>query len=365
MCIVLLTTAHPSYALIVIDNRDEFILRPTSRPHWWTHPETGTKILSARDLQRAEKGTWMGITDRGVFAVLTNYRETDTNDAAHPVHALRSRGGMVTAWLGTEADEPVPESVQQMVKDGGVKGVGGFSMVAGKLKKRKTPVSETNGFAAHVPTGNAKKGSSVLEPTAIVSNRCGDVQDVPWIGEKRDEVYGLSNTSYLDPQVWPKVADGKRLIRGVVEEAVAKDFTEDQLVDALFGVMDRDTLPPQEPGMDFEAYIPKLKESIFIPPIGDEAHRKAMEAATAKGKGEWFTDDKKAAEQLHRPGEEVAPGIGFDTGLYGTQRQTAILVDWDGNVSFRERALWDSNGNPIEKGSGDVRFDFKLEGWDI
>lgn len=365
MCIVLLTTAHPSYALVVVDNRDEFILRPTSRAHWWTHPETGTKILSARDLQRAEKGTWLGITDHGVFAVLTNYRETDTHDAQHPVHGQRSRGGMVTAWLGTDADEPVPASVQQLVKDGGVKGVGGFSMVAGKLKKRKAAEALTNGHAAHLPNGTAKGSSSSLEPTAIISNRCDSAEDAPYIGEKRGEVYGLSNTSYLDPDVWPKVADGKRLVGQVVEDALAKGFSDDQLVEALFKVMDRDTLPAPEPGESFEAFIPKLKESIFIPPIGDDKHRKAMAEVASQGKGKWDTDDKKAAEELQRPDGVGPPILGFDTGMYGTQRQTVILVDWDGNVTFRERALWDSNGNPVERGQGDVSFNFKVQGWDV
>merc|ERR1711964_851095 len=134
MCIVLATTAHPSYALIVLDNRDEFILRPTSRPHWWT--SNHQEILSARDLQRAEQGTWLGITKTGNFAVLTNYRETDANDAAHPIQGTRSRGGMVTAWLTAAVDESTPEFVQRMMAGDGVKGVGGFSLLCGKLRKR-------------------------------------------------------------------------------------------------------------------------------------------------------------------------------------------------------------------------------------
>ncbi|KAG7150916.1 hypothetical protein HYQ46_000101 [Verticillium longisporum] len=48
--------------------------------------------------------------------------------------------------------------------------------------------------------------------------------------------------------------------------------------------------------------------------------------------------------------------------MYGTQRQSVILVDWDGNVVFKERALWDSNGNPIPKGEGDVVFKYKIDG---
>ncbi|KAF3349182.1 Choline transport protein [Verticillium dahliae VDG2] len=219
-------------------------------------------------------------------------------------------------------------------------------MVAGKLRRKR---------------GEER----ALEGIAIVSNRCGHVHDVPWIGEARGEVYGLSNTSYLDPDAWPKVEDGKRLVREAVEQAVAEDLDEEALTEKLFGVLGTDTLPAPRPGQGFAEYIPQLKHSIFIPSIGDEHHRQAMVEATKRGKGEWDTDDKMAAEQLQRPDATSGEnGIGFDTGMYGTQRQSVILVDWDGNVVFKERALWDSNGNPIPKGEGDVVFKYKIDGWD-
>ncbi|KAK6211567.1 hypothetical protein QIS74_10831 [Colletotrichum tabaci] len=352
MCIVLLTTAHPNYALIVIDNRDEFILRPTSRPHWWSHP-SGASVLSARDLQRAEKGTWLGITKTGQLAVLTNYRETNTQDATHPIHAARSRGGMVTAWLGSDPTEPASESVNHLVKDGGVKGVGGFSMVAGKLKRKRGG-------------GDDEKPQRALEGIAIISNRCDDLKDVPWIAEKRGEVYGLSNTGYDDPKPWPKVENGKRLVKEAIQKAVAEDLGENALAERLFEVLDTDSLP-KHPDMSLADYIKELKQSIFVPALGDDAHRKAMEEAVSRGPGHWATDDQKAAEGLQlgeRPDPPAQASMGFEVGLYGTQRQTVIMVDWDGNVTYRERALWDGNGNPIERGQGDEVFKFKIEGWE-
>ncbi|KAK2008948.1 hypothetical protein LZ32DRAFT_565708 [Colletotrichum eremochloae] len=350
MCIVLITTAHPDYALIVVDNRDEFILRPTSRPHWWSHP-SGASVLSSRDLQRAEKGTWLGITKTGQLAVLTNYRETNTGDAAHPVHAARSRGGMVTAWLGFDPAEPVAESVNRLVKDGGVRGVGGFSMVAGKLRRKR---------------GSDSKPERALEGIAIVSNRCDELKDVPWIAEERDEVYGLSNDVYDGPEPWPKVVNGKRLIREAIQDAVARNLDEDALAERLFEVLDTDTLP-KHPGMSLVDYIKELKQSIFIPALGDDEHRKAMQEAVSRGPGQWATDDQKAAESLQlgeRPDPPAQANLGYEVGMYGTQRQSQILLDWDGNVTYRERALWDGNGNPIERGKGDVVFKFKIEGWE-
>ncbi|KAL6890677.1 NRDE domain-containing protein [Trichoderma evansii] len=348
MCIVIFTTAHPDYSLILIDNRDEFILRPTSRPHWWTHPESGSDVLSSRDLQRAAKGTWLGITKTGNLAVLTNYREADSDDAQHPVHGIKSRGRMVNMWLGGLPDEGVMKGVDELVQDGGVKGVGGFSMVCSKLKRNH-------------------------EGIAIVSNRAADVKDVPLVGLEPDGVWGLSNTVYNDPNEWPKVTTGKRLLKEVVAEAAAKKSTEDDLIASLFSVLDTESMPERPAGSSLQEYMNLLKHTIFVPPIGDELNRVEMEKATAKGRILWadLKNNRRAVEELKQesrpgvtPSSSPHPPMGFEEGMYGTQRQTVMLVDNEGNTTYVERALWDANGNEIPRGEGDVVFRFKIEGWD-
>ena len=363
MCIVLLTTAHPDYALIVLDNRDEFILRPTSGLHWWSSSELSGKeeangsadrapsahlpgaqqVLSSRDLQRAEQGTWLGVTKSGNFAVLTNYRETDTHDAAHPVRGVRSRGGMVTAWLGAEPSEPTSDFVQRMLENGGVKGVGGFSLICGKLRRQQ-----------------ADDDVKRIEPLAIISNRNNSADEVPWICGERGEVVGLSNTGFVDPPAWPKIKMGKRLTEEAVELALEEGMDKERLIQTLFAVLDHDTLP-MDPDMSFEAYISVLKESIFIPPVGDEEHKRAMEKAAQINPKSSLDKANRALRSEERPDEACQ---GFETGMYGTQRQTIILVDWDGNVTYRERALWDANGIPVPRGDGDMTFRFKVEGWE-
>lgn len=345
MCIVLATTAHPSYALIILDNRDEFILRPTSRPHWWkAHHQD---ILSARDLQREEQGTWLGITKTGKFAVLTNYRETDTHDAEHPVQGTRSRGGMVTAWLTSAEEESTREFVHRLLGGDGVKGVGGFSLVCGKLRKRR----DSNGD---------------LEPMAIISNRAGSPEDVPWIAQNRGEVYGLSNTSYDDPITWPKVEIGKERLLDVVEEAIDAKSGEEELVNKLYAILDMNTLPEQD-GQEFEDYLSELRHSIFIPAIGKAVASempKADEIAAAKplpnGHPSTGGELKEDLKESERPEKMTESGM---AGVYGTQRQTIILVDWKGHVTFRERSLWDAQGKAIERGEGDMKFEFQIEGW--
>lgn len=390
MCIVLLTTAHPKYALIVIDNRDEFLLRPTSRPHWWTtrasrHPSrtptpdpsskttTATTtttsgnalnggaedeiqhILSARDLQRAEKGTWLGITRSGHFAVLTNYRELDPDRLCQPVSGDKSRGALVTAWLGNSAEGSVRDFVEGMMASGGCQGYGGFSLLCGKLRRK----------GGGRQAGGPGQGEMGLEPLAILSNRAEHPDQIPWIAGTRGETVGLSNSAYDDPVEWPKVKSGKALLDRVVAEAVEKDLGEEELQKELFGILDRDTLPTS-PEKGLEDHLDLLKESIFIPPIGDPKHREDMARAAAnngangQANGE-LQDAVLTVTGTERPDPQTQ---GFAMGMYGTQRQTIILVDWDGNVTYTERALWDSNGNAVERGNGDMTFRYRIDGWD-
>jgi uncharacterized protein with NRDE domain len=369
MCIVLLTTAHPSYALILIDNRDEYVLRPTSRPHWWTQdpppPEstdTGPageapssppqQILSSRDLQRPERGTWLGITRAGHVAVLTNYR-----DPGELVVSPRSRGAMVTAWLGAPRAQPTANFVEGMLAGDGVRGVGGFSLICGKLRRRRGGAGSGGGDGG-------------IAPLAVLSNRAEHPDHIPWIAGGRDGCYGLSNAAFDGPE-WPKVELGKRALAEAVRAAVRAGYGEEELVEALFGVLRQDTLP-RAGGESLAELIPKLRETVFVPLIGDAAHLAAMaEAARADGSvvPDAVVEVDGASRELageERPDAQAggAGSHGFETGMYGTQRQTVVLVDLDGNVTYVERALWDAQGRPIAKGPGDEKFRFKIEGWD-
>jgi uncharacterized protein with NRDE domain len=277
----------------------------------------------------------------------------DTSDANHPVQGERSRGGMVTAWLRSPREETTVNFVRRLLGGEGVKGVGGFSLICGKLRR-------------HLDEN--RRG---IEPLAIISNRCEGSQDVPWIADKRDEVYGLSNTSYNDPEAWPKIESGKKLLLEVVHEAVAREWKEDQLVQGLFSVLDTDTLPAND-GQSFEDYIAHLKKSIFIPPIGgNEVSSTTPKAEEIAAAGEATLSSNSNGhvkqngsfdelKQRETPDAETSNGT---TGCYGTQRQTIVLVDWEGNLTFRERALWDADGQPVPHGEGDVKLEFKIEGW--
>ncbi|KAI0969651.1 NRDE protein-domain-containing protein [Xylaria arbuscula] len=337
MCIALLSTAHPKYALIALDNRDEYILRPTSRPHWWTHRASGTRILSPRDLHRRERGTWMGVTTTGRIAILTNFRESSEDDPDHAISGVRSRGALPTAWLTAPIDEKLDHFVKRMIDDPTTKASGGFSLICGDLR--------------HTTDND-------IEPLAIITNRCDELVGVPRIAGNRGATYGLSNTVYVEPPTWPKIKMGRQLLEVAIQNAVEKGLDEEELMDQLFTILDHDTMPSR-PDMSMQDHMDALRHSIFVPPFADTQGWKDMADAIEEGREkppfDIIGDESDSDSEL-----PADPHVNFMKGAYGTQRQTLMLIDWDGNVTYKERALWDSHGNRLNKGQGDLVIKYKI-----
>jgi uncharacterized protein with NRDE domain len=93
MCLIALAwDAHPHFDFVLAANRDEFVDRPAAAMHRWSD---GT--LAGRDLRAG--GTWLGLTDAGRLAMLTNVRRPGTVRADAP-----SRGEIVLQWLHGQAN---------------------------------------------------------------------------------------------------------------------------------------------------------------------------------------------------------------------------------------------------------------------
>jgi uncharacterized protein with NRDE domain len=331
MCIALLSTAHPRYSLILIDNRDEYLNRPTAPAEWWSHD--GTQILSGRDLLREEQGTWLGITKAGRVAVLTNFREDVT-----PPHSVISRGAIIKDFL--KAEGPSREWVKEMVASGNGRDVGGFSLVCGQL--------------------SAGSGQPEEEGLAVFSNRVKVEGDVEWIFGEEDssKAIGLSNGPFKgksrsaadDTDSWKKVKDGERLMDEALKESQEVGEDEDQLIKRLLGLLSTDTLPRAKDGEDggLETYIMQLRNTIFVPAVGrkDVSHLPPDSIAAAK------TNEKAQVVD-----EKATLGV---SGLYGTQKQTVVLVNHAGKVRYFERTLYDNDVNRIEEGSGNRDFSFAI-----
>ncbi|KAH7077457.1 NRDE protein-domain-containing protein [Paraphoma chrysanthemicola] len=322
MCIAILTTAHPDYPFILLNNRDEYLHRPTAEATWW--PEPDTQVLGGYDLHRPVHGTWLGVTRQGRIAVLTNYRE----EGEAIIIGARSRGLIPNAWLKTDPSKNVSteDFARHMIEEDGVKGVGGFSLCYGFVQD---VVKEAKG------TG---KG------LAIVSNRTPEVDDVIRLLAKGGETHALSNAAYGDHS-WPKVVNGEAWTQKAISESVAANETRDQLVQRLLGVLSTDTMPRQKENEEWDMYLNQLRHSIFVPSIGrDHLEEHKMPA--------------------HEVGDVVKhKAVDATSGCYGTQKNIVMLVDRQGKAYYLERTLFDEDAKPVEKGKGDRVFEYQIEGW--
>jgi uncharacterized protein with NRDE domain len=168
MCIILLAhQAHPDYPLILAANRDEFYERPTAQAHFW---EEGG-VLAGRDLERG--GTWLGVTQEGRIAAITNYREPSSRIDGAP-----SRGLLVSEFL--LGDETPHEY----------------------LSKLSSTASRYNGFNLIVGTGDGLR---------YFSNRGSEPEEIG------SGVHGLSNHLLNTP--WPKVEQGRKALMRLISRS--------------------------------------------------------------------------------------------------------------------------------------------------
>ncbi|KAL3470180.1 NRDE protein-domain-containing protein [Aspergillus californicus] len=329
MCIALISTAHPSYSLIIINNRDEYLLRPTHPATWW--PTPNTTVLGGRDLARKTQGTWMGVTASGKVAVLTNYRES-TSDAAT---GQQSRGAIVNSWLTRpEGDATTTTSttnyVAEMVASPTARNVGGFSLVCGYVN----------------------------EPLAIVSNRSSNMDQISWIAGEEGVTKGLSNTVF-DDRSWPKILDGERMVGEALADHVDAGEGEEELIERLLKVLDTNSLPELDADATAEDYLPFFRKSIFIPLIGTREKEPAAAAEIVPPSscqdGDAHGADKKEADSSNDILDQS-----YLHGPYGTQKQTVILVKKDGQVKYFERTLYDQEAKAVPAGEGDIIFEYKV-----
>jgi uncharacterized protein with NRDE domain len=109
MCVVALALdAHPRWRLVAIGNRDEFHARPSAALARW---DDAPHLLGGRDL--VSGGAWMGVSDAGRFAVVTNVAGYPRGNAAP------SRGALVADYL---RDGSLPEDEALPI-------FGGYSLV--------------------------------------------------------------------------------------------------------------------------------------------------------------------------------------------------------------------------------------------
>lgn len=251
--------------------------------------------------------------------MLTNYREE--GDAI--IQGARSRGVIPNEWLKSDpkANESTAAFAQRLVDHDGVKGVGGFSLLYGRVQD---------------VVKNEKRG------LAIISNRTPDADGVIWVAREPHETHALSNAAYND-RSWPKVTKAEEQVRVEIQESLKKNETRDQLIERLFAMLSVDTMPRQKENEEWDMYLNQLRYSIFVPNIGK---------------------DGIADMPPHPVGDVVKErAISATAGVYGTKEQAVILVDQDGKMVYFERTLFDDDAIAVPSGQGDRVFEFQIEDW--
>lgn len=187
MCLILVAwRVREDFPLIVAANRDEFHDRPTAPADFW---EERPGLLAGRDLKAG--GTWLGVTRRGRWAALTNYRDPSAFRPAAP-----SRGRLVLDYLAGRATPP------------------------GYLRRIAAAADGYNGF--NLLAGDRRS-------LCWFSNRGGG-------GVLAPGLYGLSN-GLLDAP-WPKVARGKEGLAALLVQPPAPS------PEALLALLADRSLPP-------------------------------------------------------------------------------------------------------------------------
>lgn len=92
MCIVAIAwQVLEDIPLCLISNRDEFYHRPTEVLKYWQN----SPIIAGQDLESG--GTWMGVTESGRWAIVTNFR-----DGKDQKKYTTSRGNLIQSFLESD-----------------------------------------------------------------------------------------------------------------------------------------------------------------------------------------------------------------------------------------------------------------------
>lgn len=187
MCLLVLAYGvDPQRPVVLAANRDELYARPTTALGIWPDEPD---LCAGRDL--AQGGTWLGVTRRGRFAALTNFRRGGARAGA------RSRGDVVLDYL--RASSSPERYVSELAEYSGQ--FGGFSVIVGDLEHEPYYFSNQDDVARRLAPG----------------------------------IYGLSN-QWLD-EPWPKVTRAKQRIGALL---TSQHVSAESLCDAMD---DRDQPP--------------------------------------------------------------------------------------------------------------------------
>jgi uncharacterized protein with NRDE domain len=209
------------FPFVLASNRDEFFERGATPMEWW--PDACPAILAGRDLDAG--GTWLGLSDTGRLALLTNIR----NPTDHRVTAA-SRGSLVPAWLASQ------EPFEAFWARHDPSRFNGFNLLAFDFGQVEQATSPAAWFAS----------SPQPQPHALAPG-----------------LHGLSNAALDTP--WPKVVALKQALAQALDSRPNADALAEQLFAALADtrVAPDDQLPSTGVTLEAERALSAARVKLF------------------------------------------------------------------------------------------------------
>lgn len=407
MCVGFWTTEHPEYALILANNRDEFLSRPTKpasvhhfrscsaskHPHH-THVE-GSEVISGLDAKAG--GTWLGVNRHGRIAMLTNITEQPHH------HHIYSRGHLVSDFL---LSDPKTENMEQFIK---------------RLTNRppSTPLPSTTTRTKPVTTKAISQGLGATNMLSVMEMpELGDEEEVEYdyagfnlllvsmaqedakprsvpqnAGEHEDEILpeivprmalmtnsgeggrltarwlegdearlgGVSNgVDGSTMEMWTKIELGKRALSDLIRREIelGAHSTETTKRCRCYVAHRHDSFHPSAPahlecvreeGSDCDvvkadkAKTKQDREEALIEGVFDVL---ALKDTDTNARDDFFGSVRVDPRHL-----EIAVDGGARTveGWYATRTSTVLLVRKDGCVVYRERDIWRLSSSDLER----------------
>ena len=175
MCtIVLLRDVHPDWPLVIAANRDEMFARTSLPPRWFPG---APGVLGGMD--QVGGGTWLGVTQGGFFAAVTNQR---TWRAVDP--GLDSRGQLVL----DVTRQGSPGGARVLIEALDARRYNPFHMVFGDTRRLYYGTGSTDGSSVLVEEipggvhilGNEKLDSNPPESLEVLQTRFSETPAPEW-----------------------------------------------------------------------------------------------------------------------------------------------------------------------------------------
>lgn len=196
---------------MLVDNRDEYLARPTTHAQWRSAPGVSEQFLCGLDVPKTGSGgTWFGLSRSGAFGALTNFNEVQQQPG---MDALRSRGELVRQWL--EANVPAADArdaLRRQIEEtaSAREQYGAFNLLLGHAGARDVPM-------------------------AYVTNRGNDPLSERLLPALPGATHALSNSTLSTP--WQKVGVAKQMLGEVLDRWHARRASQDELLEELFAML--------------------------------------------------------------------------------------------------------------------------------